>query len=66
MVRGDDDDDIMDKQLTNDGMIDPYWSLPSNPASTYDSEMQPSIDLNAYLPYSSGPHRHLQYYQMKM
>ena len=55
MVRGDADVDIMDEQLTNDGMIDPYWSLPSSPSSNYDWEMQPFIDLNAYFPYSSGP-----------
>ena len=60
MVRDDDDDDIMDEQLTNDGMIDPYWSQPSSPASNYSWELQPSNDLSVYFPYSPAPHRHLQ------
>ena len=55
MVRDDDDNGIMDEQLTYDGMMDPYWSLPSSPASTYDWKMQKIIDLNAYFSYSSGP-----------
>ena len=52
MLRDDDDIDIMNDQLTNDGMIDPYKSPPSSPASTYDWKLKPSIDLNAYFPYA--------------
>ena len=56
-------DDIMDEELTNDGMINPYWSQSSSPTSTFDCELQLSNDLSAYFPYSSGP---AFPYQMKM
>ena len=51
MLRGNDDEVIIDDQVTT---MDPYWSQSSSPASNNDWN-QPSYDLREYFPYSSSP-----------
>ena len=57
MLRGNDDEVVLD-----DPMMDPYWSEPSSPVSTYDWNLS-SFDLSEYFPYSSGPSSPSQLHQ---